>query len=124
MLEAIVVNRLIRWANWKMSSGVVLGFKRQVNFARLSGGDQSVAYDHGYDADCLLTDRAVNLLPEVYKLVIRLEYIDAIPSESQKVHCYGKSRRTYREDRSEAYRLMGNLIDTLLASKDGQTKTS
>jgi hypothetical protein len=115
MIEAIVINRLIKWANWKMNSGVALGYKSQVSFVRLSGG-QKVEYDNGYDADCLITDRAVNLLPEVYKLVIRLEYLDVIPSEEQRVHCYGKSRRTYRDDRATAYVMLGNLIENCLIS--------
>ena len=32
MSEAVIVNRLVRWANWKMRSGVALGFKPAVNF--------------------------------------------------------------------------------------------
>ncbi|SHL10780.1 hypothetical protein SAMN05216428_10196 [Nitrosospira sp. Nsp11] len=120
MIEAIVINRLIEWAKWKMNTGVALGYKSQVSYVRLSGGN-TLTYDTGYDADCLLTDRAVNLLPEVYKLVIRMEYIDAIPSEIQRVHCYGKSRRTYRDDRTEAYKLLGNLIDTLIDVRQRET---
>lgn len=118
MIEAIVINRLIKWSKWKMGSGVSLGYKRQVNFVRLSGGrDQSLGYDDGYDADCHLTDKAVDLLPEVYKLVIRVEYIDKLRDENAKAHRYGKSRRTYREDRDRAYLLLGNLLDALLNSR-------
>jgi hypothetical protein len=65
----------------------------------------------------MITDKAVMLLPEVYKLVIRLEYIDAIPSIHQKAHCYGKAIRTYQLDRSTAYMLLGNLLDTLIKPK-------
>jgi hypothetical protein len=65
----------------------------------------------------MVTDKAVMLLPEVYKLVIRLEYIDAIPSEDQRVRCYGKARRTYRDDRATAYLLLGNTLDTLINAR-------
>lgn len=118
MIEALVINRLLKWARWKMDSGVALGYKKQVSFLRLSGGrDPSLAHDALLDSDCQLTDHAVNLLPEVYKLVIRMEYIDVIPNENHRAHRYGKSRRTYRDDRATAYRLLGNLIDTFLENK-------
>ena len=116
MIEATVVNRLLKWSKWKMQTGVSLGYPSQVTFIRLA--PQTTHFrDPGIDADCLLTDRAVNFLPEVYKLVIRLEYIDAIPDEDHRVRCYGKSRRTYRDDRATAYMMVGNLIDTLINSR-------
>lgn len=113
MIEALVVNRLLKWAKWKLQTGVALGYPSQTNFMRLAPAT-STFHDPRLDADCLLTDRAVNLLPEVYKLVIRLEYIDAIPSLMQKAHCYGKSQRTYLLDRKTAYEMLGRLIDELL----------
>ncbi|SHM05578.1 hypothetical protein SAMN05216428_11293 [Nitrosospira sp. Nsp11] len=116
MIEALVVNRLIKWARWKLDTGVALGYPSQSSFTRLVP-PPPYFHDPRIDADCLLTDRAVNLLPEVYKLVIRLEYIDAIPSEMQRAHCYGKSRRTYRDDRTTAYTMLGHLIDTLMSSR-------
>lgn len=117
MIEAIVINRLIKWAKWKLQTGVALGYPNQVSFMRLTPPGTFDVHDPRIEADCVLTDMAVNLLPEVYKLVVRLEYIDALPSEDQRVRCYGKARRTYRDDRSEAYRLLGNLIDTLIAER-------
>ena len=116
MIEALVVNRLLKWSKWKLQTGVALGYPSQVSFMRLVPPGTNFA-DPRIEADCILTDRAVNLLPEVFKLVIRLEYIDAIPSMEQKAHCYGKSRRVYGEDRATAYRLLGNLIDTLIDVK-------
>src|SRR6187455_24708 len=99
MIEALVVNRLLRWARWKMQTGVALGYPSQVSFVRLAPATTHFR-DPGIDTDCMVTDKAVMLLPEVYKLVIRLEYIDAIPSIQQKAHCYGKAIRTYQLDRS------------------------
>lgn len=116
MIEALVVNRLLRWARWKMQTGVALGYPSQVSFVRLAPATTHFR-DPGIDADCMVTDKAVMLLPEIYKLVIRLEYIDAIPSMEQRAHCYGKSRRVYGEDRATAYRLIGNAIDTLIDSR-------
>lgn len=113
LIEAIVVNRLLKWARWKLQTGVALGYPSRVSFLRLT----PPAFDERdprLDADCLMTDRAVNLLPEVYKLVIRLEYIDAIPSLMQKAHCYGKSQRTFLLDRKTAYEMIGRLIDECL----------
>jgi hypothetical protein len=117
MIEAIVINRLIKWAKWKMQTNVALGYPSQVNFIRLAPPTDPHYHDARIETDNLLTDRAVNQLPEVYKLVIRMEYIDAIPDESQRIHRYGKSRRTYYYDRTTAYMMIGNLIDTLLNSR-------
>lgn len=121
MIEATVVNRLIKWADWKMGSGISLGYKSQVSFVRLSGGrEPHLGYDQGYDAECQLTDRAVGLLPELHKSLIRLEYLSTVISEDQKAHCFGTSRRTYRQYRQDAYAKLGNLIDMLLhCSPDG-----
>ena len=121
MLEAIVINRLFKWAKWKMNSGVALGYKSQVSFTRLSGGrDPNLGYDERYDVECQFTERAVNLLPELHKALLRLEYLSTVISEDQKAYCFGTSRRTYRQYRQQAYQMLGNLLDSLLScSPDG-----
>ena len=117
MIEAIVINRLLKWQKWKLKVVDPLGYPKQSPFTRLTPSGSNF-HDPNVDTDCLLTDKAVDLLPEVYKLVIRLEYIEPIPSEDQRVRCYGKARRTYRDDRSEAYRLLGNLIESLISAEE------
>ena len=116
MIESTVVNRLLRWKRWKMRSGVALGYPSQSPFCRLAPSATHYS-DPGIDDECVTTNDAVNMLPEVYKLVIRLEYIEDLLSEDQRVHCYGKSRRTYREDRTRAYLLIGNALDMLISNR-------
>ncbi len=118
MIEALVVNRLLKWQRWKFKTGVALGYPAQVNFMRLAPSTTSFQDYPRLNTDCLLTDKAVNFLPEIYKLVIRLEYIDLPSDERSKAHRYGKSRRTYVEDRTRAYLLIGNLLDTLIESRE------
>ena len=118
MIEAIVVHRLLKWARWKLKADAALGYPKQSPFMRLT--PSSTAYhDPHIDSDCFVTEDAYNLMPEVYRLVIWLEFIAGIPSEDQRVRQYGKSRRTYYYDRTEAYRLLGNLMDALIAEKRG-----
>ncbi len=111
MIESLVINRLLKWARWKLNTGLTLGYPSQVNFVRLAPGTTHFP-DAGIELDCNLTDKAINLLPEIYKIIIRLEYIDTFNNEEQRAHCYGKSRRTYRSDRATAYQLLGNLLDS------------
>lgn len=118
MIEAMVVNRLLKWQRWKFKTGVALGYPSQVTYYREPHIKSDTHFhDPRLDSDCLLTDNAVNLLPEVYKLLIRMEYIDPPTDERTRAHRYGKSRRTYVEDRSRAYLLIGNLVDTLIDSR-------
>lgn len=113
MHEATVINMLLRWQRRKLKVVDPLGYPKQSPFTKLTPSG-SVLHDPEVDTEFMLTDKAVGLLPEVYKLVIRLEYIDAIPSMEQKAIVYGKSRRDYGRDRSRAYFLLGNLLDALI----------
>ena len=117
MIEAIVVNRLIKWAKYKLKTDAALGYPKQSAFRRLAPASTQFR-DPQIDLDCLLTNDAVNLLPEVYKLIIRIEYIDALQSMEQKAMVYGKSRREYGRDRERAYLLVGNLMDALITERE------
>ena len=116
MIEFKVVNRLLRWQRWKLASGVMLGFATQSPLMKLTPKDNNPP-DPGYDLDCELTNRAYEKhLPAIYQLVIWIEYISLLTSEDQRSRYYGKSRRTYRQDRTRAHELLGNIIDTLTSN--------
>jgi hypothetical protein len=112
MIEAIVINRLLRWARWKMQTGNALGYPGQVSFLRLV---PSATYfpDPGIDAECVLTERAYEMLPVVHKAVLWVEYLSTKINAGDKAHSFGRSIRRYRECVAEAHVVMGNTIDML-----------
>jgi hypothetical protein len=117
MIEALVINRLLRWARWKMQVGVALGYPSQVSFVRLAPVTTHFP-DPGLDADCVLTERAYELLPVISKAVLWVEYLSTAISESHKAHLFGRSRRQYRECLNEAYVKIGNHIELLYEKRE------
>lgn len=107
--EAVVVNKLLRWAEWKMGSGVQLGYKSHVNFLKLAGGcgwrDESI------DSECLLTDEAVEQLPIMHKELIRLEYLGTLKDEQLKAHAFfDGSVRSWRQWKHDAHNKIANYL--------------
>lgn len=112
MIEAQVINMLLRWARWKMNTGNALGYPGQVSFMRLVP-PATYFPDPGIDAECVLTEKAYDLLPVVHKAVLWVEYLSTAVSEAHKAHSFGRTRRAYRECLREAYTLMGNTIESI-----------
>lgn len=102
MDEAVVVNRLLRWAKWKMRSGVALGFKPAVNFYRLAGG-LSQDYNQVIDSECIETNNAVDQLPAMLRELIRIEYLGIGMDERSKAECFGCCVRSFRRWKVEAH---------------------
>lgn len=109
MDQGIVINRLCRWARWKMESGVELGYKRKVNYMHLIGST-STPPDCGYDLECQQTNQAVEQLPVVPMEVIRMEYLSTAGNEVAKAYRMGISVRTYRNYKNNAYSLLSNIL--------------
>ncbi|SCX93626.1 hypothetical protein SAMN05216420_101383 [Nitrosospira sp. Nl5] len=116
MIEALVVNRLLRWAKWKMQTQVALGYPSQVSFVRLAPTTTHFR-DPGIDAECVITEKAYELLPVLCKAVLWTEYLSTAISESHKAHLFGRSRRVYRECLTEAYVKIGNTLEWLHEKK-------
>lgn len=119
MIEAMVVNRLTKWACWKLASGVALGYPREVNYMRaVSPIDREIVRERLLlDDECRKTNEAFELLPQLHQLVLRLEYLTSGDgSELMKAHWFGTSIRTYRTYRNDAYRILGNILDSRLTS--------
>ncbi|SFN23178.1 hypothetical protein [Nitrosomonas communis] len=107
--EAIVVNKLLRWAEWKMGSGVQLGYKSHVNFLKLAGG--SGWHDESIDSECLLTDEAVEQLPIMHKELIRLEYLGTLKDEQFKARAFfDGSVRSWRQWKHDAHNKIANYL--------------
>lgn len=109
MSEAVIVNRLVRWANWKMRSGVALGFKPAVNFYRLAGG-LNQDYNQVIDSECIETDNAVNELPVMLRELIRIEYLGIGSDEQLKAECFGCCVRSFRKWRRVAHERLVKIL--------------
>lgn len=119
MIEAMVVNRLLKWARWKLASGVALGLPREVSYMReVSKIDRELIRERLImDDECRKTNAAFEQLPQLHQLVLRLEYLTAGGgNELMKAHWFGTSIRTYRTYRNDAYRILGNILDSRLTS--------
>lgn len=108
MEEAIVVSRLIRWAKWKLGSGSHLGFKSQVNYVRLASSGYTAHDD--IDSACIEINDAVEQLPELHKLLIRIEYLSTARTGDEKAAVLGVSKRSYITYRSAAYQRIGDYL--------------
>ena len=109
MSEAVIVNRLVRWANWKTRSGVALGFKPAVNFYRLAGG-LNQDYNQVIDSECIETDNAVNELPVMLRELIRIEYLGIGSDEQLKAECFGCCVRSFRKWRRVAHERLVKIL--------------
>jgi hypothetical protein len=110
--EAIAVGRLMRWARWKMDSGVQLGFKSHVNFLKLAGGRDW--RDESIDSECVQTNEAVEQLPELHKALIRVEYLSTCLDEQFKAHAFGCCIRSWRQWKKDAHAKIVNYLNIRL----------
>ena len=117
MIEAIVINRLLRWANWKMRSGVALNFPSQVSFIRLA---PSTTYfrDPGIDHECYMTNVAFEKTPAICQTIILIDYISSAEKLKDKARLFGRSERVYKDCLKEAYMKLGNELDLLYEKRE------
>jgi hypothetical protein len=117
MIEAIVINRLLRWANWKVKGTAGLGYPSQVSFIRLA--PQTTHYrDPGLDTECLMTEKAYWMLPIMHQSVIWVEFLSTKINYMDKAHYFGGSPRRYVRCLNEAYKLLGNQLDLLYEKRE------
>lgn len=108
--EAVVVNLLMRWAEWKMGSGVQLGYKSHVNFVKLAGGC-GLWRDESIDSECIRTNDAVEQLPIMHKELIRLEYLGTLKDEQLKARAFfDGSIRSWRQWKHDAHNKIANYL--------------
>ena len=109
--KGTVVSRLNRWGRWKMASGVALGYPSRSCFMRL-GGDNSPGdhYDE-FDSECIETNRAVDLLPAIPMVVIRIEYVIGYKDTAVKAHACGVSKRAYYNYLQSAHEMVANILN-------------
>lgn len=114
--KGMVRSRLIRWGEWKMKSGVALGFPKQASFMNLSGvrGTEAVSFLDEVDSECAQTNGAVELLPFVHLAVVRVEYVLAYKDTAVKAHSCGISKRSYYNYLEAAHKLVAKNLNLLL----------
>lgn len=117
LIEAIVINRLSKWAIWKHKGATAgLGYPSQSPFMRLAPAS-TYFNDPGLDSDCSLTESAFKLLPIIHQSVIWVEYMSGKMNFNDKAHYFGRSVRNYRKCLEEAYAGIGNVLDTLMHTR-------
>lgn len=117
-VEAVVMNRLCKWARWKFDSGVNLGFKGKSSFMALtpSGGVHNEAFDSG----CVETNDAVDSLPALHRELIRHEYlVMSNQRQDEKAELFGVSKRTYRNWMKDAHLKLAQLLNIRLDNPGG-----
>lgn len=107
--DAVVINRLLKWARWKLESDVSLGYKNKASFMALI--PTSGVYSETYDAECIETNKAVDQLPELHKALIRVEYLSTCLDEQFKAHCFGCCIRSFRQWKKDAHRKIANYLN-------------
>lgn len=117
MIEAIVINRLVRWSYWKMRGGVALGFPGRVSFIRLSPSAVS-RLDPGIDVECSVTNDAFERIPAISQAVIKVEYFSTADTIKDKAALFGRSDRVYKECLKEAYKVLGDMIEEVMDKRE------
>ena len=113
LVEAIVINRLVRWSYWKLRGGVALGFPGRVSFIRLSPSAVN-RLDPGIDMECSVTNDAFERIPAISQAVLKVEYFSTADTIKDKAALFGRSQRVYKECLREAYGLLGDMIEEVM----------
>lgn len=112
MEKGTVVNRLIAWANWKMGSGVALGYPSSSSFTHLVVDDsrrvRSYEDDDSYHKQ---TDEAIKMLSIDMQNLLRLEYVSTIRTGKSKSSSIGVTREYYYKLLQNAYSALGMVLD-------------
>lgn len=113
LIEAIVINRLVRWSYWKLRGGIALGFPGRVSFIRLSPSAVN-RLDPGMDMECSLTNDAFERIPAISQAVLKVEYFSTADTLKDKAALFGRSDRVYKECLKEAYKVLGDMIEEVM----------
>jgi hypothetical protein len=117
MIEAQVINMLLRWARWKMNTGNALGYPGQVSFMRLVPPATHFP-DPGLESECIMTQKAYELLPLIHQSVLWVEFLSTKINYMDKAHYFGGSPRRYVRCLNEAYKMLGNHLDLLYQKRE------
>lgn len=117
--EAVVMNRLCKWARWKFDSGVNLGFKNKVAFMRLTPSS-GFSHNEAIDSSCIATNDAFENLPSLHQALIRHEYLTMTNQrQDEKAELFGMSTRTYRSWLKDSHLKLAQLLNIRLDTPGG-----
>ena len=115
--KSTVTSRLVRWGQWKMNSGVALGYPSESAFMRLTPKDKNQEWmGLAVDSECVQTNHAVEHLSLFPQIVIRVEYLSGYRETAVKAHVCGISKRRYHEYLQIAHVQVANNLNLLLIS--------
>lgn len=112
--KSTVSSRLIRWGQWKMMSGVALGYPSIAAFVGLSPSSPGDWCGQAIDSECVQTNVAVEQLKLFPQVIVRVEYISGYKETAVKAHVCGVSKRRYYEYLQLAHEQVANNLNLLL----------
>ena len=112
--KSSVGSRLNNWADWKMASGMSLGYPSMSSFTKMRVDGQRIEdFCAGIDSECIETDKAVQDLPYLHNIIIRVEYLSVYKESSIKAYKCGISKRAYYNYLDHAKELVANNLNLL-----------
>lgn len=113
--KTTVGSRLNEWANWKMSSGVALGFPCESSFTKMRVDNQRTKESYvAVDQECNVMNDAVDSLPYLHHIIIRVEYLSGYKDTAVKAYKVGISKRAYYKYLDHAKELIANRLNISL----------
>lgn len=112
--KSSVGSRLNNWADWKMASGVSLGYPSMSSFTKMRVDGQGIEdFCAGIDRECIETDKAVQDLPYLHNIIIRVEYLSVYKESSIKARKCGISKSVYYRHLDHAKELIAKNLNLL-----------
>lgn len=113
--KSTIGSRLNEWAMWKMASGVALGFPCHSAFTQtvVDNGRTKESYAP-VDHECNAMNQAVDNLPYLHHIIIRVEYLSGYKDAAIKAYKVGISKRAYYNYLEHAKELIANSLNISL----------
>ena len=113
--KSTIGSRLNEWARWKLSSGVALGYPTRSAFTQTKVDNQNTKESYvGMDKECSAMNDAVDRLPHLHNIIIRVEYLSGYKDLAVKAYNVGVSKRAYYNYLDHAKQLIANSLNISL----------
>lgn len=114
--KSTVVSRLHRWGQWKMNSCNAGGYPSKSAFMRDAPIDPNSNrfFFNEIDSECIETNRAIDNLPHVPMIVIRVEYLSNHRKVSDKAIACGITKDYYYKCLKNAHELVAKELNLYL----------
>lgn len=113
--KTTIGSRLNEWARWKLASGVALGYPSRSAFTQTKVDNQRTKESYAsVDHECSAMNDAVDSLPHLHHIIIRVEYLSGYKDTAVKAYNVGVSKRAYYNYLDEAKKLIANSLNISL----------